>query len=209
MHESSKIALSMLRDLSLFKWYVIPLFAVVVYMYAVEVERKNWSLVLAGITVAGIDWMLEVINALFLHFSGFSAVWTEIGPTAYQVFVGLNIETFFMFCMMGITFGKMLPSDKNLKIFGIPNRWALGAFNSLFCVFVEIILNKANVLVWNYSWWNFPNIPLIVIFGYSLYFFGSYYVIDVPEMKKKILAPALLWGINIPASILFISLGWI
>ncbi|MHA1994536.1 MAG: hypothetical protein ACW97Z_08360 [Candidatus Hodarchaeales archaeon] len=24
-----------------FKWYLIPLFAIVVYMYAVEIEKKN------------------------------------------------------------------------------------------------------------------------------------------------------------------------
>ncbi|MBI3394574.1 MAG: hypothetical protein HY042_01945 [Spirochaetia bacterium] len=201
--------MSMVRDLSLFKWYVIPLFALVVYVYSVEIERKNWNLVLAGVTVAGIDWMLEIINSLFLHFSQFSAVWTEVGPTAYQIFVGLNIETYLMFCILGIVFGKLLPPDKNMKILGIPNRWFLGAANSLFCVFVEIILNKANVLIWNYSWWNFPNIPLIVIFGYSLYFFGSYYVIDVPDIKKKIMVPAALWVVNIPATIVLIAIGWI
>jgi hypothetical protein len=36
--EASKI----LRDGILFQWYVITLFALVVYIYAVEVERKIW-----------------------------------------------------------------------------------------------------------------------------------------------------------------------
>jgi len=42
-------ALSILRDGSQFQWYVIPLFALVVYVYAVEIERQNWSLVFAGL----------------------------------------------------------------------------------------------------------------------------------------------------------------
>jgi hypothetical protein len=42
--ESAQQALSILRDGSLFQWYVIPLFAFVVYVYAVEVERRNCSL---------------------------------------------------------------------------------------------------------------------------------------------------------------------
>ena len=37
-------AMAVLRDGSLFKWYVIPLFALVVYVYAVEIEKRNWNL---------------------------------------------------------------------------------------------------------------------------------------------------------------------
>ena len=37
--ESATQALSILRDASLFQWYVIPLFALVVYVYSVEIER--------------------------------------------------------------------------------------------------------------------------------------------------------------------------
>ena len=43
--ESATRALEILRDGSQFQWYVIPLFAFVVYVYAVEVERKNWNLI--------------------------------------------------------------------------------------------------------------------------------------------------------------------
>ena len=35
--ESATQALSILRDASLFQWYVIPLFALVVYVYSVEI----------------------------------------------------------------------------------------------------------------------------------------------------------------------------
>jgi hypothetical protein len=42
--ESALQALQILRDPSIFQWYVIPLFALVVYVYAVEIERQNWDL---------------------------------------------------------------------------------------------------------------------------------------------------------------------
>jgi len=209
MTPASLKALEMLRSPALFQWYVIPLFALVVYVYSVEIERRNWSLVLAGLTVSGIDWSLELVNALFLRFTGYSAVWTEVGPTAYQIFVGLNIETVFMFAILGIVFGKLLPPDRNMKILGIPNRRFFIVANSVFCVAVEVLLNRLGYLVWAYPWWNFPNVLLIVVFGYSLYFVGSYYVIDTPRLSRKVLVPSALWAFNIVATTVLIGVGWI
>ena len=51
--ESTQQALAILRDGSQFQWYVVPLFALVVYVYAVEVERRNWSLVFG----LGLGWL--------------------------------------------------------------------------------------------------------------------------------------------------------
>ena len=45
-----------LRDAGQFQWYVIPLFALVAYVYAVEIERRNWNLVFAGLAFWGMDW---------------------------------------------------------------------------------------------------------------------------------------------------------
>ena len=50
--ESAQQALSHLRDPSDFQWYVIPIFALVIYVYSVEIERRNWSLVFAGLATA-------------------------------------------------------------------------------------------------------------------------------------------------------------
>lgn len=67
--ESAAQALKILRDGSLFQWYVIPLFAFVVYVYASEIEKKNWSLVFAGLTYWGLDWFNEIWNGLVFHFT--------------------------------------------------------------------------------------------------------------------------------------------
>jgi hypothetical protein len=37
----------LLRDPHQFKWYVVTLLALVLYVYAVEVERRRWDIVLA------------------------------------------------------------------------------------------------------------------------------------------------------------------
>lgn len=46
MSESASMALSILRDGSQFKWYVIPLLAFVFYVYTMEMEKKimGWFL---------------------------------------------------------------------------------------------------------------------------------------------------------------------
>ena len=58
MTEAAQQALSILRDGSQFSWYVIPLFAFVVYVYANEIERRNWNLVLAGLAFGvALGWL--------------------------------------------------------------------------------------------------------------------------------------------------------
>src|SRR3972149_7651101 len=116
MTEASQQALKILRDADLFQWYVVPLFALVVYVYAVEVERRNWSIVFAGLAFYGMDLFNETWNALVLHFTDRSAVWTTPGDTAYLILIGLTIEISFMFAISGIIFTKMLPPDKPMRI---------------------------------------------------------------------------------------------
>ncbi len=164
--ESASQALSILRDGSQYQWYVITLFAFVVYVYAVEVERKNWNLIFAGLAFWGMDWFNEIWNSLIFHFTNYAPAWGAPGQTAYLILIGLNIEISFMFAVAGITFGKMLLADKKAKILGIPNRLAIAIGGSGFCVFVEVLLNKIGALTWDYPWWNARAPWLIFLFGY-------------------------------------------
>jgi len=208
--EASRDALEILRDASLFQWYLVPLFALVVYVYAVEIERRNWSCVLAGLAFYGMDLFNEIWNALVLHFTDRSAVWTAPGATAYLIFVGLTIEITFMFAVAGVAFTKLLPADKSLKILGIPNRWLFAVVNSIFCVFVEVLLNRAGALVWEYPWWNFPNIGLIVLFGYLPFMAVSFWVYDMEKIRNKIATVSVIYAVDLTAIILFAwLLGWI
>ena len=65
-------ALSRLRDISNFQWYVIPLLSFAFYVYTVEAEKKNWNIILAGLAFWGADWLNEIINSLVLRFTGYA-----------------------------------------------------------------------------------------------------------------------------------------
>jgi hypothetical protein len=115
-----------------------------------------------------------------------------------------------MFAIAGITFAKMLPDDKKMKLAGIPNRWFFAVVYSVFCVVVELLLNAAGVLTWDYSWWNATAPFLIVIFGYLTFFIVSYWVLDMETVKKKMIVVGFIFGVDILAILIFgFILGWL
>ena len=210
MTENALRALSHLRDPNDFQWYVIPLLAIVFYIYTVEVEKRNWNLVIAGLAFWGADWLNEILNSLFLRFNGVAPIWAEPGPSAFLILVGLNIETMFMFAIAGIVWTKMLHPDKNAKYFGLPNRWAVAILGSLFCVVIEYFLNSADALTWDWPWWGRSMPFFIFIFGYLWFFVFAFWVYDMPTMKQKLQAVGALWAVDIVALIVFAGfLKWI
>ncbi len=210
MTESAAQALSILRDPSQFQWYVIPLFALVVIVYANEIERRNWSLVFAGLAYWGMDWFNEIWNGLVFHFTQYAPVWGAPGATAYLILIGLNIEICFMFAVAGIGFAKMLPPDKRMKVLGVPNRLFFAIAGSIFCVIVEILLNAANALTWEYAWWNAGAPWLIFLIGYLPFFLVSFWVYDMESVRKKAITVGSILGFDLVCLILFAGiLRWI
>jgi hypothetical protein len=207
--ESAAQALSILRDTSLFQWYVIPLFALVVYVYSVEIERRNWNLVYAGLAFWGMDWINEIWNSLVLHFSGYAPMWGAPADTALLILVGLNIEIMFMFSIAGIAFGKMLPPDKKMKLLGIPNRIFFAVTNSAFCVVVEIWLNHIGALTWDWKYWSATSPIPIFLFGYLHFFLVSYWVHDMKTVRAKAITVGAIFGTAILGLVVFGALGWI
>ena len=208
--EAAARALSILRDGNQFSWYVITLFAFVVYVYAVEIERRNWSLVFAGLAYWGMDWFNEIWNALFFHFNGYAPVWGAPGDTAYLILIGLNIEICFMFAVAGVTFCKMLPPDPKLKILGIPNRLVIAVGSAAFCVFVEVLLNSIGALTWDHAWWSASAPWLIFLIGYLHFFLVSFWVHDMPTLRAKATTVGIIYAVNLIAVLVFgVILGWI
>lgn len=210
MTPSALEAQRILRDGSLFQWYVIPLFALVVYVYAAEVERRNWNLVLAGLAFWGMDWFNETWNGLVLHFTQYAPVWGAPGKTAFLLLIGLNIEICFMFAIAGITFSKMLPADKKVKILGLPNRLFFAVTGSVLCVFVEILLNQVAALTWDYPWWNRDAPWLIFLVGYLPFFLVAFWVFDMDGLGRKIRTVGVIYAFDIVCLALFAGvLKWI
>jgi len=208
--DSAARALSILRDPQQFQWYVIPLFALVVYVYANEIERRNWDLVFAGLAFWGMDWFNEIWNGLVFHFTQYAPVWGAPGTTAFLILIGLNIEICFMFAIAGITFAKMLPREKKARVLGTPNRLAFAIMGSAFCVLVEVLLNAAGALTWDYPWWN-GRVPwLIFLIGYFTFFIVSFWVFDMTSVRKKAVVVGAIGALDVVSLVVFGAvLHWI
>jgi hypothetical protein len=107
------------RNPTTFNWTTIPLLGFAIYVYAVEIERQNWSRVLAGLAFWLMDWVNEIVNALVLRFTNYAPIWTATGHTSFEIFVGLNIEISLLFFIAAITLCKQLPRDPKARILGI------------------------------------------------------------------------------------------
>ena len=214
MTQATLQALQGLRDLSMVKWYIIPLLAIVFYIYTKEIKeaRKtgDWNAVFAGATIFGVDFFNETWNGWIMHLTQRSAVWTTPGDTALRTMVGWNIEIMFMFTLLGIIFYHTL-TGKNIKILGIPEKWFWAVVYSAFCVFVECLLNIGGHLVWEYEYWylSWKGVWLIFLFGYFHFFFFANIVIGLSTIKKKIIAVSIIYGVPLAMNILALGiLGW-
>ena len=215
MTEASVRALDGLRDLSMLKWYVIPLLAIVFYIYVKEIKDArssgNWNAVFAGLTVFGIDFFNETWNGWVLALTGKSAFWTTPGDTALRTMVGWNIEIMFMFLLSGIIWYHTCSEDPKDKILGIPNRWFWAIGYSVFCVFVEVLLNKGGLLIWEYSFWNrsFGGVLLVFLIGYFHFYVGSIFVISRKSIRSKVIILGIIYLIPILMNIFgYYIMGW-
>ena len=81
MTEASIRALQGMRDPTTLAWYVVPILAIVFYVYVNELARaretRDWNTIFAGVTLFGMDFFNETVNGWILHLSGRSALWTH------------------------------------------------------------------------------------------------------------------------------------
>lgn len=215
MTEATLRALEGLRDLATLKWYVIPLLAIVFYVYAREVKDArrsgNWDAVLAGLTLFGMDFFNETWNGWVLALTGRSAVWTAPGDTALRTMVGWNIEIMFMFALAGLVYYHTLSDDPKEKVLGLNNRWFWAVGYAAFCVFVEVLLNIGGLLIWEYPFWtrSFGGIWLIFLFGYFEFYAAIIFVLGLKKRARQVLAVALIYAVPVLMNLVgFGLLGW-
>lgn len=213
--EASQQALQGLRDLSMIKWYVVPMLMVVAYILTKEVKESratgNWDPILAVLVLFGCDFFNETWNGWVYHLSGRSAVWTTPGDTGFRVFVGWNIEIIFGFLLFGLVYYHSLLPDRRKKLLGIPNRWFFAVFFAVLAVIIEAILNVGGHLVWEYSWWKLTigGIWIIFFLGYFYWFAAINIMLDMKTMKNKITFIGVIYAIPILLNILGLGiLGW-
>lgn len=215
MTEATIQALEGMRDLTMLKWYVIPLLAFVFYVYTREIKLArvtgNWNAVFAGLAVFGVDFFNETWNGWVMHLSQRSAFWTTPGDTALRTMVGWNIEIMFMFLIVGVIYYNTLSESTKEKILGIPEKWFWAIGYSAFCVFIECFLNIGGHLVWEYSFWNlsFGGVWLIFLIGYFHFFCAAILVISLKTLKAKITTLSIFYAVPVIMNIIaFGVLGW-
>jgi hypothetical protein len=203
--EVTQQALSILRSGQPFQWYVITLLGLVVYVYANEIEKRNWKVVAAGLALYGVHWFFEILNALVQHFSG-HALWTVPTGTAFLLLVGVGVEISLMFSIAGLVMSKLLPADPQYKIFGLPNRLVFTLVNAAFFAIFEIFLAQTPAFVWVYPWWGALPVFLTV---YIPFFLISMYAYDWrPRVQRAFIGA--LFAVNAAALIAFVGvLHWI
>jgi len=189
--------------------------AIVVYIYNKEIRLArtsgNWEAVLCGVTIFGVDFFNETWNGWVMVLTGRSAFWTVPGETALRTMVGWNIEIMFMFSLMGIIYCYTLSESMTEKILGIPEKWFWALGYSLFCVFVECLLNMGGHLVWEYSFWNrsFAGVWLIFLFGYFHFFCAAIFILWLKTMRSKLITIAIIYTVPVVMNIVaFGFLGW-
>ncbi len=208
MTEATINALNGLRDLTTIKWYVIPLLAIVLYIYATETkkarENGNWEAVFAGLTLFGMDFINETWNGWVMALTQYSAFWTAPGDTALRTMVGWNIEIMFMFTIAGIIYYNALSKDQNQKILGLPEKWFWAIGFSIFCVVVECLLNAGGHLVWEYPFWfrSFGGVWLIFFFGYFHFFVAIIFMLWLKTTKRRLIFISILYAIAIAGNVI-------
>lgn len=214
MTEATTQALNGLRDFSTLKWYIIPLLAIVFYIYAKEIRKAsvthNWDPVLAALTIFGLDFFNESWNGWVLVFTGHSAVWTTPGETALRTLVGWNIEIMFMFLLAGYVYYYTLSETKDKRILGVNEKWLAAVGYSAICVLIECVLNKGGLLIWEYPFWNatFAGIWLIFLVGYFMFYVGTIIIISLKKMRNKLTMLAIIYAVPIAMSVVAGVLGW-
>jgi hypothetical protein len=208
--EFTREAQHLLRAPGMFDWSTVTLLALAVYVYAVEAEKANWSVVLAGLAFWLMDWANEIVNALVLHFNGHAALWTVTGHSSFVILIGLTIEITLFFAINGVVFAKLLAPERSARILGLPARWAMAIGLSLVSVGVELLLHADGVFHWYYWWWNVASFPVIVVFGYLTFYVVCFSVFYMPRRARQLQVVGALAALDLVAGLVFGPLlGWI
>lgn len=191
------------RSTANFDWtFILFLALVVVGVWLPRIRDKKWNSIAAALSLYGIHWLCEIINAIICHCSGY-ALWTvSADSTTFILLIGVSWELSLMFSVAGFTC-ELLPEDKHKKIWGINNRIFFTLVSALGFSLVEIFLASTPSFIWVYKWWGAIPVFLTV---YIPFFLGCYLIYDKPRKFQKIWN-GCLWGLDALLLAVLIPLG--
>jgi len=203
-------ALDQLRDPQAFKWYIVFVFVLLIWIYSGYFQRRQWPALAAGLAVWLADWINELLNSLFLAANGTAPLWAETGPTAYQPLVGLNVETSALFLLFGLIYANTLPADRHRRLLGLPNRLTIALIMSLVSLLVELVLNDLDALRWHWAFWDVPwGLPLILVFGYLWFFLAAAKAHDAESERERWRFIGLLAVVGLALGVAGAIGGWV
>ncbi len=191
------------RSVANFNWTFIAIFAFVVYVYATELQRKNYRAIAAGLALYMVHWFYEIMNAVICAATGY-ALWT-VSPesTSFILLVGVSWELSMMFAVAGLIMSKLLPEDPKKKILGVNNRILFAVGNAAFFSVVEIFLASTPAFIWVYPWWG--AIPVFIT-TYIPFFLAAFLIPDRKPRTQKIFIGGLA-AVNVLLLAILIPLG--
>jgi len=188
---SADVAAQFIRSTDNFNWTFIAIFALIIYIYGIEFKNKNYKGIVAALSLYGVHWLYEIVNAIIHSQFGY-ALWT-VSPesTSFIILIGVSWELSMMFAIAGLAMSKLLPDDPKKRLFGMNNRVLFAIMNAAFFSIFEIFLAGTPAFIWTYPWWG--AIP-VFISTYIPFFLAAFLVPDLPVKKQKLFL-TVIWGL--------------
>lgn len=200
---ASSVDKIVVRSTEYFNWTTIFFLAVVVFIYGYLFKKKEYKLLIAGISLYSVHWLCEICNALIMKIWGYPLWACTNDSTSYLLLIGVSVELSFMFALAGICAYQMLPDNKNMKILKIPVKWWVVIVMSILFSVIEIFLASTGKFLWVYPWWG---ALLVCVTVYVPFFIAAIFVPDAPVKFQKIFIPSII-GLNILLLAILVPLG--
>jgi len=200
---AADLANAAVRSTEHFNWTFIVLFALILFVYGTELKNKNYKGLVAALSLYGVHWLYEIVNAIIQSASGY-ALWT-VSPesTSFILLVGVSWELSLMFSIAGLVMSKLLPDDPTKKILGMNNRVLFAIGNAAFFAIFEIFLAGTPAFIWTYPWWG--AIPVFVT-TYIPFFLAAFLMYDAKAKTQKTFL-TVVWGLVALLLVVLIPLG--
>ena len=197
------MAKAAVRNTDNFNWTFIALLAFVVYVYATEYQRRNFSDIAAGLALYMVHWLYEITNAIICAATGY-ALWTvSAESTSFILLIGVSWELSMMFSVAGIATHKLLPEDPKKKILGINNRILFAVTNAALFSLVEVFLASTPAFIWVYPWWG--ALPVFIT-TYIPFFLAAFLIPDTKPKTQRLFIGGLA-ALNVVLLCVLIPLG--
>lgn len=200
---ADKVKEIVVRSTANFNWSTIFFLAVVVFIYGALLRKKEYKLIVAGLSLYSVHWLCEICNAIIAKIWGYPLWACTNDSTSYLLLIGVSVELSMMFALAGICAYQMLPEDKNKKFLHLSVKWWVVIGMSVLFSLIEIFLAYTGKFLWVYPWWG---AILVCITVYVPFFIAAVFVPDKSPKFQKIFLISII-SLNIILLAILVPLG--